>query len=152
MTSIALPDKAFPKGLDDISKCFGLTQTLVRIKGPRSLRLALEVSQPELGRLLGFYLGGHAYSAATIATWERIERQVRLPERYAMTDKTRGGYRQLLADVIELAGSGRFRLRARMGPRVWRFGLERDCGQCGRPFIMRRSDAVRCRRCVGRSN
>lgn len=71
-----------------------------------------------------------------------------LPQRYAMTDKARGAYRKLLADVVELAGGGRLRLRARMGPRAWHFQLERDCAECGKPFAMRRSDAARCRRCV----
>lgn len=152
MYNIVIPERSFPKGLDDISKCFGLTHALVSMKGPRSLRLALDVSQPAMARLLGYYLGGHEYTAGTIAIWERTERHVRMPARYAMTDKTRAAYRQLLADVVELAGSGQFRLRASMGPRVWRFQVERDCRDCGRPFIMRRADGVRCRRCLRRRN
>jgi hypothetical protein len=135
-------------GLEDISNAFGSLRALESIKGPLSYRLALGVSQAALGRLLGHYLPDRYYTQPTIATWERVERHVALPARYAMTDKARGAYRQLLADVVELAGGGKLRLRASMGQRVWHFGLERDCVQCGRPFRMRRSDAARCRRCL----
>lgn len=150
MGAIVVPEKAFPNGLEDISKHFGLNQALARIKGPLSLRSALELSQPRLARLLGFYLG-HAYSRATIATWERVERGVRLPARYAMTDKVRAAYGQLLADVVELAGQGQLRVCMRLGPRRWRFHLERDCANCGRAFVPRRSNQVHCQRCIGRN-
>lgn len=141
-------ERSFPNSLEDISKHFGLLQAVVGIKGPLSLRRALGVSQAVMGGLLGHYLPGRDYTRGTIATWERSERHVALPARYAMTDKTRGAYHQLLADVVELAGGGKFRLRASMGQRVWHFSLERNCVQCGRPFHMRRSDAARCRRCL----
>ena len=65
-----------------------------------------------------------------------------------MRAKARTAYYLLLADVVELAGEGRLRLRMRMGPRVWRFALERDCAVCQRPFRLRRSNAARCWRCV----
>ncbi len=141
-------ERSFPDSLEAISRHFGLLQALNAIKGPLSLRRALGVSQAAMGQLLGHYLPDRNYTRGTITTWERSERHVLLPARYAMTDKARGAYHQLLADVVELAGGGKFRLRASMGPRVWKFSLVRDCVSCGRPFQMRRSDAARCRRCL----
>jgi hypothetical protein len=146
--SFGVSERSFPNSLEDISKHFGLLQALVSIKGPLSLRRALGVSQAAMGELLGHYLPDRNYTRGTIATWERSERHVALPARYAMTDKARGAYHQLLADVVHLAGAGKFRLKASMGQRVWHFKLERDCVSCGRPFRMRRSDAARCRRCL----
>lgn len=144
----AVSERSFPNSLEAISKHFGVLQALKSIRGPLSLRRALAISQAEAGELLSHYLPGRNYTRGTIATWERSERGVSLPVRYAMTDKAREAYRQLLVDVVELAGGGRLRLRASMGARVWRFELERDCVSCGRPFRMQRSTAARCRRCV----
>lgn len=151
MTETESLGRSFPNSLEDISKHFALFQPLKRITGPLSYRDAVGVSQSKLGELLAHYTGGREYQRAIISIWERVERGVRLPAKYAMTARTRQAYRQLLADVIERAGAGRYRLRARMGPRRWRFQLEADCVQCARPFVLSRAGQVRCRRCIRRN-
>ena len=148
MENSADPERSFPNSLEDISKHFGMVRVLKSIIGPLSLREGLGISQNELAQLLQHYTHGHAYTRSTISLWERTERGVRLPARYAMTERTRIAYGVLLADVIHLASGGQYRLWKRMGPRRWRFQLEADCRDCKRPFIKHRLDAVRCQRCA----
>lgn len=147
---MSVPDKAIPISLDEISKHFALNHVLRSIKGPLTLRQALGVSAKELGELLGFYTKRRAPTRNTLYVWERVERNARLPQKYAMTLQTREAYRMLLADVVELASGGRYRLRSRMGPRTWRFQVEADCSECGRPFVIGRAGQVRCRRCIAK--
>ena len=113
------------------------------------------MSQPQMGKWLGYYRTekrrGESFQKTTLSDWERIERGVRQPLKYAMTDQGRAAYRGLLAAVVELAGGGRYRLVARMGPRRWTMALEADCTECGKPFKPRRAVQVRCARCIARS-
>jgi hypothetical protein len=150
MTQTEVSESTFPNGLEAISKHIGLLQTLKRCSGPRAFREALEVSQNEMGLLLGHYAACKSYSKSTIATWERIERSVRMPAKYAMTDAARLAYRLLMADVVTIAGEGRYQLKAKMGKRRWSFGLLAVCAQCGEWFPVRRITDKHCRRHVRR--
>lgn len=148
---MSVPEQQFPIILDEISKTFGLKSALRGIQGPLTYRQAMGVSAKTLGQWLAYYTERKAPTPNALYVWERVERGVSLPHKYAMTPRTRQAYRQLLADVIERAGAGRYRLRARMGPRRWRFQLEADCVQCARPFVLTRAGQVRCRRCIRRN-
>lgn len=143
-----VPEHAFPNSLEAISKHFALFQPLKRIRGPLTLREALGVSQAEVGKLLAHYTGGREYVRSTVSLWERVERGVRLPAKYAMNDRAREAYRLLMRDVVELAGEGRYQIRATMGARRWRFELLATCSNCEKWFAVKRAGQVRCARCI----
>lgn len=154
MDEYAVPERHFPNGLERVTKHLGLFASIKSIKGPLSARAALGVSQPEMGKWLGYYRrekrAGERFQKTTLSLWERVERGTRQPVKYAMTDQGRVAYRALLADVVELAGGGRYRLAAHLGPRRWSCALEADCANCGKPFKLRRAAQVRCGRCIGK--
>jgi len=142
-----ISDKPIPNSLDVISKQFLINHSVARITGPLSLRLALGLSQPDMGKLLGGYSKKRSYTRSTISLWERVERGERLPVRYAMTAKGREAYRQLLAEAVVHFSDGRYLLKARMGQRVWHFELEAQCPRCGRLFHTQRWGIRRCIYC-----
>lgn len=148
-------ERHFPNGLERVTKRFGLLGSVKSIKGPLSARTALGVSQPQMGKWLGYYRkekrAGESFQKTTLSLWERVERGTRQPVRYAMTDQGRVAYRALLAAVVELAGDGRYRLACVMGPRRWHCALETDCADCRKPFKLARAGQVRCKRCIGKA-
>src|SRR5579859_5341493 len=106
---------SLPNSLEEVSKHFSTHQMPKRIRGPLSLREALGLTQNAMGLALGHYTGKGSYTRSTVSTWERVERGLPLAERYAMTEKGREAYRQLLADLVEEVSEGRYRLVAEMG-------------------------------------
>ena len=138
---------AFPNSSDDVSEHFDPYRAARMIKGPLSFRLALGLSQADMGRRLGRFTGKKAYTRSTLCDWERIERGQRQPLKYRMTDRAREAYRQILSELVEHSAGGRLSLRAHMGVRVWRFELWATC-KCGRAFRLRRARQVRCAVCL----
>lgn len=136
---------------EGISKQARWVSWLNAVHGPRTLRQRLGLSESQMARVLSLFTPlGHQYTRQSIAHWERIERGVRQPQRYAMTDNPRCAYDQLVYCLVEATQRRPWRVRAKLGARRWRFELESDCVQCGRPFIVQHGRARRCRRCLSR--
>lgn len=148
MDADRVSDSAFQMAFGSVSNAKVNLKMVKSIIGPLSLRTALGLSQSQMGRLLAHFTGKGTYSQPTISNWERPERGVRMPAALEMTDVARVAYRSLLAEVVRQASDGRYHLRAEMGRRRWRFALDTDCVVCGRPFVIQRTGAVRCPRCV----
>ena len=146
------PRPDFPNSLEAISKHFKPVKALKTIRGPLSLRALLSdsrgkpVSQDKIGVLLSRY-AGRSYSRSTICLWERVEHGKRLRAKYAMTARARTAYRDLISDLVRLASDGRWRVRARLGRRVWRFEVMGGCPRCRRPFPVGHPRTVLCKRC-----
>ena len=139
-------EQPVPNSVERVSKHFELNRSVARIYGPLSLREALGLSQAEMGKALGHYTGKKGYTRATICVWERVERETRLPMRYAMTEQTRAAYRRLLADVVEDVSRHEYWVAANMGRRVWHFKLAAACAVCGTKFYPERWGTRRCKR------
>src|SRR5690242_19280502 len=108
-------NRTAPKNVAEISKTFSPTSTALRaITGPASLREALGLSQAEIGRLLGARVSDKAgaYNRSIVSTWEGSERGTRLKAKYVMPEHARQAYRLLLAEVVQTAGRGKYRLWA----------------------------------------
>ncbi|MCC7360528.1 MAG: hypothetical protein IT317_13685 [Anaerolineales bacterium] len=91
---------------------------------------------------MGKLLGG--YRRQIIYTWERPERGLSLPRRYAMTPKGRESYRRLVAELVYRNSGGRFAARVHIGQRAWHVVIVAHCRQCGRTFRPRRRTDVHC--------
>lgn len=150
MVAAERSDHTIPNSVVEVSKQIERLGMVKCIAGPLTFRRALGLSQAELGQLLAHYTHKQAYTRSTISVWERVERGVRLPGRYAMTPKTRQAYALLLADVVQVASDGRYFVNARLGARRWHVRLAGQCRQCGRGFTVPRVGVVRCPRCQRR--
>jgi transcriptional regulator with XRE-family HTH domain len=120
---------------------------LRRMRDARSTRLLLGMSLAQMGEQLGqVHPNGHGqkpYAKQSVSQWENRGGR----KRYRMTDYTREAYRIVVSETIAQATGGRVRVRARLGVRVWRFEAQASCVDCGKEFMMGRSNAKRCRRC-----
>lgn len=124
--------------LDDISNHLTLLELPKRATGPLALRRLLGVGGTEMGKLLG------GYRRQIVYTWERPERGLPLPRRYAMTAKARESYRRLLVELVHRNSGGRFTARVRLGRRAWQIVIIGHCRQCGRAFHVHRRTDVHC--------
>lgn len=115
------------------------------IHDPRSLRLALGLSQTEMGAALHAahpcpHFKDRPIRQATISMWESGR-----GGRWRMTADTREAYRRVLAEFIQRQTLLGFQVRI-SGVDRWSVELLRHCQICQRPFIMERSNQTKCAR------
>lgn len=141
----------FPNSTDDIPELLDPYLLAKTVKGPYGVRQALNLSQSQMGQVLGQYIQRKPPTKSAICDWEAIERGRKRASKYAMTPATREAYRALVAEVVLKASGERMRLKVmRLGPRRWKFAVTSDCVDCGKAFILKHARAVRCARCLSK--
>ena len=96
-----------------------------------------------MGNELASYNGGKRWGRSAICNWERVERGEPMPKKLWMSDHARAAYRGLVVNLAEAQG---LQVRAKLGPRVWRFEILCQCRTCEKWFVMDRPGVVNCKR------
>lgn len=154
-TPVTSPDESLPRGPAVPSNGLTLLQTLKRLTGPKPVREWLGLSLAQMGEALGAVHpnghGGRSFNKGAVWAWENYPALSRKRgKQFRMTGYTREAYRLVVSDIIAQATAGRVRVRARRGVQVWKFEARATCVSCGKEFVMQRSNAKRCIRCVKR--
>ena len=116
---------------------------ILGITGPLEARIALGMSQREIGIELGNVHPngryGKPFTRSTVCHWEHDK---------TITGDTQAAYLVLLRRWLTEKTRGRMDVRIRFGRR-WRLVPMLIC-ECGRPFRLRRVTDKRCKRCASK--
>jgi hypothetical protein len=126
-----------------------LIRVLKSICGPRELRLAIGLSQSEMGHALYSVHPSPKFQQpvkqATISMWESGR-----GGKWRMTVKTQAAYRHVLQEIVQRDTRQPITIRIK-GRRHWTVQAMRPCATCGREFTLEHSRQNKCKRCQGRS-
>jgi len=138
MTSTTRTRGGFERGSNGVRTCLS---TLLGIRDPKTLRIELGLSQPQMGFALGEVHpnghGGRPFARCTISNYEIGS--------YRMTPETEQAYLTLLQGWVADKSGGRLAVKVRFG-RTWRITPLMVC-ECGARFRFRAVTDRHCPQC-----